>query len=141
MSTRSTFEEQLEKKGYCTYFIVGVSMRPLLRERRDLIHLRRPSGRLKRYDVALFKRKNGQYVLHRVVKVRKDDYVFLGDNQIIREPGIHEDQILGVMEGYMRNGRYYTAGSPVYRCYVRIWTLLYPVRYLWKRLRMKNGHR
>lgn len=136
MRRQTTFEEQLEQYGYCTYFTVGTSMWPLLRPRKDLVHLKRPSGRLKRYDVALFRRRNGQYVLHRVVEVREKDYIFLGDNQIVREPGIREDQILGVMEGYMRNSRYRGIGTLQYRWYVRIWRWLYPLRYLWKSVRM-----
>lgn len=109
-------------------------MRPLLRARKDLVHLRKPSGRLERYDVAMFRRKNGQYVLHRVVEVRKEDYVFLGDNQIRKEKGITDSQILGVMAGFTRNGKYRTVDELGYRVYVYVWACLYPVRYVWKKL-------
>lgn len=136
MRRQSTFEEQLEKYGYCTYFTVGTSMRPLLRPQKDLVHLKRPAGRLKPDDVALFRRRDGQYVLHRVAEVRAEDYVFLGDNQVTRETGIREDQILAVMEGYTRNGRYHRIGTLGYRWYVRIWRWLYPLRYLWKIVRI-----
>lgn len=133
MSRRSTFEEQLEDYGYCTYFTVGTSMLPLLRVRKDLVHLRKPQGRLKSYDVALFRRRNGQYVLHRVVEVRDGDYVFLGDNQIRQEKGITDSQIIGVMEGVTRNGKYRGVDDRWYRIYVFAWRAVYPLRYMWKR--------
>lgn len=133
MSRQSTFEEQLEQYGYCVYFTVGSSMWPLLRPRKDLVHLKKPSGRLQYHDVALFRRKSGQYVLHRVVEVREKEYVFLGDHQVVKEEGIRDDQILGVMEGFTREGKYCTVDSIGYKVYVRLWTGLYPLRYIsWK---------
>lgn len=135
MSRRSTFAEQLEQHGFCSYYTVGTSMLPLLRPRKDLVHLKKPSGRLRKYDVALFQRKNGQYVLHRVVKVGEQEYVFLGDNQILREPGIRDSQILGVMDGFTRNGIYRSVRKPGYRIYVHVWKWLYPLRYIWRKIR------
>lgn len=129
MRRKSTFEEELRQQGYCTYFNVGTSMMPLLRQRKDLIHLVKPQGRLKKYDVPLFKRENGQYVLHRVVRVEPDSYVLCGDNQIYKEKGVTDDQIIGVMEGITRNGRYVPVKSIGYRCYVQIWCKLYWIRW------------
>lgn len=135
MRRKSTFEEQLDQYGYCSYYTVGSSMLPLLRPRKDLVHLKKPSGRLKCYDVALFRRANGQYVLHRIIKVRESDYVFLGDNQIHREYGIRDSQILGVMTGFTRNGKFRATDALWYRFYVFAWRGLYPLRYLWRRVR------
>ena len=56
---------------------------PLLREDRDVMIIERVTGRLKKYDVPLYKRPNGQYVLHRILKVRENDYVICGDHCII----------------------------------------------------------
>lgn len=128
MRRRSTFEEEIRKQGHCTYFNVGTSMMPLLRQRKDLIHLVKPKGRLKKYDVPLFKRDNGQYVLHRVIKVYPDSYVLCGDNQIHKETGITDDQIIGVMTGITRDGKYLPVTSLKYRIYVRIWWGIYWLR-------------
>lgn len=129
MIRRSGFREQLDQYGSCMYFTVGTSMLPLLRERKDVIYLKKNSGRLSRYDVALFRRENGRYVLHRVKEVREKDYVFIGDNQIREEEGIRDSQIVGVMEGYVRNGKYRTVEDPRYRAYVTIWMHCRLLRY------------
>ena len=79
--SEQTFEQVLEEQGTLVYTNVGNSMLPLIREGRDLIILKKPEGRLKKYDVPLYKRDSGQYVLHRVLKVRESDYVICGDNR------------------------------------------------------------
>lgn len=56
-------------------------MMPLLREYNDLLIIEKVNGRLKKYDIPLYKRSSGQYVLHRVLRVRKTDYVICGDNR------------------------------------------------------------
>ena len=66
MTNTSTFEEELERNGILIYTNRGDSMMPLLRENRDLIHIRRVNGRCRKYDVPLYKRDSGQYVLHRI---------------------------------------------------------------------------
>ncbi len=56
-------------------------MMPLLREYNDLLIIEKVNGRLKKYDIPLYKRSLGQYVLHQVLRVRKTDYVICGDNR------------------------------------------------------------
>ena len=51
----------------------GTSMLPFLKEGRDSITLKAPPARLKKYDIPLYQRKNGQYILHRVVDVMEKD--------------------------------------------------------------------
>ena len=63
--------EGLKKTGYHASTTVGYSMYPLLRDRRDNIVVRPCNGRLKKYDVPLYKRGD-EYVLHRIIKVLPD---------------------------------------------------------------------
>ncbi len=51
-----SFEAELEKYGSFAYTTVGDSMRPLLRQGKDVVVIERPAGRLKKYDAALYKR-------------------------------------------------------------------------------------
>ncbi len=125
---KSTFEEELERKGKLTYICVGVSMLPLLRQRKDIITIAKKQGRCKKYDVALYKRPNGSYVLHRVVEVREKDYVILGDNCVNKEYGITDENILGVMTSFVRGGREYSVNNGLYRLYSKLWYALYPLR-------------
>ena len=40
---------------------------PLIKEGRDLFMIEKPDGRLKKFDVPLYKRDTGQYVMHRII--------------------------------------------------------------------------
>ena len=124
----STFEEELEEHGKLIYTNVGDSMMPLLREHRDLIIIERPQGRLKKYDVPLYKRDSGQYVLHRILKVRETDYVICGDNRSSREYGITDRHIIGVLTGFVRDGKTYTVNDTKYRFYVHLWCDFFFIR-------------
>lgn len=123
-----SFEEELEKSGKLIYTTVGVSMMPLIKQDRDISIISKPEGRLKKFDVAMYKRPNGQYVLHRVVKVLEDGYVILGDNCISKEYNIKDSQILGVLTSLNRKGKEVDLNSFGYKLYVRARYAHYPVR-------------
>ena len=123
-----SFEEELERCGKLVYTTVGTSMNPMIKQDRDLSIIEKPKGRLKKYDVAFYKRPNGQYVLHRVVKVLDDGYVILGDNCVNKEFNIKETQILGVLVSLVRNGKEVDLNSFGYKIYVRARYAHYPVR-------------
>ena len=122
-------EELLKKQGYLVYTSVGSSMLPLIREKRDLIEIRAKDfdTRCKRYDVVLFKCAD-KYLLHRVLKVRKNDYIICGDHNIWCEKGVVDKQILGVMTRIIRDGKDITPDNTLYKLYVHLWCDFYPLR-------------
>ncbi len=114
-------EQYLSENGTLTYSNKGTSMLPLLREGKDMFTLKRKEAeRCNVGDVVLYKRPPKDYVLHRVVEVRENDYVILGDNCITYEYGITDSDILGVMTGFIRGGREYSIESSGYRLYTFI---------------------
>lgn len=125
---KSTFEEIITRDGRLIYTNVGDSMWPLIREGRDLLVIERASGRLKRYDVPLYRRDSGQYVRHRVLKVRENDYVICGDNRWHRETGITDRHILGVLTAVIRDGKELSITDWRYQLYVHLWCDPFPLR-------------
>lgn len=126
--SKSSFEEELARYGRLIYTNVGDSMQPLIRQGRDLLLIEKPNGRLKKYDVPLYKRDNGQYVLHRILKVRKDDYVICGDNRRLKEYGITDRHIIGVLKAVIRDGKEISTDSKMYILYVHLWCDFFFVR-------------
>ena len=98
----------------------GVSMLPTFKEGRDTLILVSPPPRLRKYDVALFKRESGQYVLHRVIKC-KETYTFIGDNQFFSEKNIKHEQIIARCSAYVRDGKRVELDSLSPRLYARLW--------------------
>lgn len=144
--SKTTYEQELERTGRLIYTTVGQSMRPFLRSQEDLVVIERKTGtRFAKYDVVLYRRAGGQYVLHRIVKVCPDSYVLCGDNCAELEPGVTDSQILGVLTGVIRCGKRIDVNSDAYRRKVRLWVALFAPRAvilktkglligLWKRL-------
>lgn len=128
MSELSTFKEQLELHGKIIYTNVGTSMMPLLRAGRDVMIIERPTGRLKKYDVALYIRRDGTYVLHRILKVRDKDYVICGDHCTVKEYGITDSNIVGVLTGIIRDGKTVEMDSPRYKLYYHLWCDFFYIR-------------
>lgn len=113
--------EQLEQGGEVCFTPRGTSMLPMLRNGRDTVTLIQPDTPPKKYQLVFYQRDNGQYVLHRIVRVEKEGYVLRGDNQFVDETGIRREQILAVVEQFTRNGRTYSKDSLRYMLYVRVW--------------------
>ncbi len=121
-------EDVIQKDGVYVSTTAGVSMYPMLRNRRDTIIIKPVTGRLKRYDVPLYRRGN-EYVLHRIVTVKPESYVICGDNCMRKEYNITVQQIIGVLAGFYRDGKEVDMNGWKYRLYCRAWVALYPVRY------------
>lgn len=124
----STFEDQLAEEGKLIYTNRGDSMLPLIRQGRDLVKIEPVKGRLKKHDVPLYRRDSGQYVLHRIIKVRPQDYVLCGDNRWNKETGIEDRHIIGVLTAVIRDGKEIPVTHWMYRLYVHLWCDLFPVR-------------
>lgn len=107
---------------------------PLIKQGRDIIVIeRKPEGRLKRLDIPLYRRDTdppGKYVLHRILWVRKNDYLISGDNRRNLERGITDRHIIGVLKAMVRDGKEIDLKNNwKYKLYSHIWCDLYPIRY------------
>ena len=114
-------EEQLKSGGKVSFTPRGTSMLPLFRGNVDTVILATPEFTLKKYNIVFYRRNNGQYILHRIVKVQKDSYKIRGDNQVVNEYGISKDNIIAVVVGFKRNGKEYTTANILYKIYSIIW--------------------
>lgn len=108
----------------------GVSMLPMIRQGKDEVILAPPPPELKKYDIALYQRENGKYILHRVVRIG-ESYTFIGDNQFVYEHGISHERVIAVVAGFTRGGKPKSVRSLSYKLYCRLWHLSrYPRRKL-----------
>lgn len=136
-----TIEQELALRGHGLFQTVGDSMEPLLHNRKSTVVIEIPKNMLKKYDVALYRRPGGEYVLHRVIKVVENAYIICGDNRIHREK-VPTDWVIGVMTGYYKDERnnYVSCEDEIYRKYLRTlkwryWRLL--LQALFRRVRRK----
>lgn len=125
---KSLIEQYIQKEGEFIAVPVGTSMWPLLRNRRDTVHLVKYSGNLKKYDLPIYKRSTGEQVMHRCIGINEDGYIMCGDNQSQKEFGIKDSQIIAVAKGIYRDEKYVPVTNIFYRLWVRIWCINLRVR-------------
>lgn len=107
----------------------GVSMLPMLRQGKDSVELAPLPEKLKKYDLPVYQYPSGKIVMHRVVAVREDCYICLGDNTYEYET-VYPEQMIGLVSAFRRGQRRIGTDAWTYRLYSRIWCALYPVRKL-----------
>ena len=117
-------ETQLEY-GSAQLAVTGTSMTPTFREGRDLVRLEKDRP-LRRGDVILYRRENGRYVLHRLMRVDGENLVCCGDRQTELE-SICASQVLAVVTAFCRKGVWREVNDPLYRLYVQLWMVM-PLR-------------
>ncbi|MBQ7800479.1 MAG: S24/S26 family peptidase [Oscillospiraceae bacterium] len=134
MNDKLSVEQVLKEKGFFVTTTSGVSMMPLFSDRRDRIVIKPAAERLKKYDVPLY-RRGESLVLHRIIKVRENDYIIRGDNCVLREI-VSDEQIVGVLAEFYRKDKHYTVNDFSYRLYSRLWVFISPVIIAGKKIRM-----
>lgn len=122
--------EILEANGRVSFVSGGTSMLPLIRDGVDTVTLIKPDGRLKNGDIVFYQRENGQYILHRIIRVSGGTYITRGDNQWFDDCNVRQEQIIGALTCIERNGKCIEADSvknkvyvfflPLIRCIFRI---------------------
>lgn len=100
----------LSECGKMTFSPNGTSMLPTISDSDDVILS--PARKLKKYDIALYLRKNGNVILHRVIGKNGSGYIMRGDAQWQTEYAVTDSDVLAVVCAYRKNGKCTYAGSP-----------------------------
>ena len=107
----------------------GTSMLPTIRAGRDSVSIVRLDGRAALYDILLYKRPSGKFVLHRVIAVGEEEYTLCGDNRVEIEHGVRDGQIIGVLSTvHYPNGKTLLRGTKAFLRAGRRAARLYPLR-------------
>ena len=94
--------------------VTGNSMLPLLKNRISSVRLIKPDG-LEKGDIVLYRRKDGHYVLHRIVALHDGVYDVSGDNQQAVDKNVLRADIFAKVNAYSRDGRCWKERDNLYR--------------------------
>ena len=117
---KSDYKTELEKNGIIAFVPTGNSMWPTLKSRKQSVIVVKKTQRLKPFDVALYQRENGCYVLHRVIEVTDFGYIICGDSQFYLEK-VDENAVIGVMTSFYRGKKSVETTDPEYIREVEKW--------------------
>ena len=132
-------EDVLRLQGKYVGPTVGVSMLPMLKNRRDTIVVCAKTERLKPLDVALYKRGDA-YVLHRVIAPKDGGYLIRGDNTYTDE-FVPEESVFGVLTEFFRKDKHYFCTNKKYLKYAKRRVKSYKIRrfFVLTKMKIKRG--
>ncbi|MEG1887093.1 MAG: S24/S26 family peptidase [Oscillospiraceae bacterium] len=124
-----------------TITVTGNSMSPLWHHKRDNVVLTKCNPDfLKKGDVPLYRRLDGRYVLHRIVRVHNNTFDLAGDAQSVIEKGLPKTAVIAVVKGFYRNDRLVLSTNRRYKIYHTLWRAVLPIRhYIFKLYGMIRG--
>lgn len=120
-------KEMIDKDKQVNLTVTGNSMFPLFSHLRDSVTVKK-FNEYKKYDIILYVRKNEDLVLHRIVKVKNNEFYLCGDNQTLVEYPIYPEQVIGKVISFTRKGKVYLFNSFFSMLYARFWVMCLKIR-------------
>lgn len=124
----SMLRELTEEGKEVSLLITGNSMSPFIIHQRDVIYFSAPDRELRVGDMVFYQRDNGQFVMHRIWKVKNDGYYIVGDAQTVIEGPVRRDQIFARINAVRRKGKVIREGDFWWDFFEKVWIRLVPIR-------------
>ena len=124
----STLRELTEEGREVGLTVSGSSMSPFLIHERDYICFKKPDRDLRRGDMVFYQRESGQFVMHRILKVKPEGYYIIGDAQTEIEGPVRREQFFAVVTRVKRKGKWIQKGNFWWEFFARVWRCAIPRR-------------
>lgn len=129
-------EDRIKSGNTVELTVTGMSMYPLFYNARDTVTLA-PIKKLKPKQIYFYKRDDGTYVLHRIIKIKSENCFCVGDNQTFIEGPLRKDQFIAVVKSFIRKNKRRSVSSLWFKSYSFVWCLSVKarpklLRFIWK---------
>lgn len=124
----SALRELTEQGKEVSLLISGNSMSPFMVHQRDTICFKKPDRELKKGDMVFYQRVNGQFIMHRIWKVKEDGFYIVGDAQQEIEGPVKREQIFAVVTKVKRKGKWIEPGNFWWEFFEHVWINIVPFR-------------
>ena len=124
----SLLREEVEQGREVGMRIAGNSMSPFLVHQRDDIFFKKPESPLNKGDMVFYQRKNGQYVMHRICRVRPEGLYIVGDAQTAIEGPVLPEQVFARVTQVRRKGNLIGPESFWWKFFGKVWICMIPLR-------------
>ena len=121
----AVLKDMVEQGHEVSMTVSGTSMEPFLLHNRDKIYFRKPDGTIKKGDMVFYQRETGAYVMHRVMKVKKQQYYMAGDHQTFLEGPIERQKIFAKIISVERAGVWLSENDRIWKFYAGCWRRLF----------------
>lgn len=124
----SALRELTEQGKEVSLLISGNSMSPFMVHQRDTICFKKPDRELRKGDMVFYQRMNGQFIMHRIWKVKEDGFYIVGDAQQEIEGPVAREQIFAVITKVKRKGKWIGPGNFWWEFFEHVWINVVPIR-------------
>ncbi len=124
----SALRELTEEGREVSLLVSGSSMAPFLIHQRDVICLKKPDRELKTGDIVFYQRETGQFVMHRICRIKPDGFYLVGDAQTEIEGPVRREQIFAIVTRVKRKGKWILPGNFWWEFFEHVWLRVIPVR-------------
>ena len=115
-------EERINTGKTVEITVTGESMYPLFHGGRDKVTLA-PIKKLKRKMICFYKRDDGSYILHRIIRIKKNEIFCVGDNQTFIEGPLRKDQFIARVTEFERKGKKSSVSALWCKIYSFVWCI------------------
>ena len=122
------YEALLREGAELPLVISGGSMLPFLAPGRDSVMLKARDRPLRRGDIVFYRRANGAYILHRLLRVRNGSCWMVGDAQTVVEGPLDIDCIFAYVTAAQRKGKVEKPGTFWWDFFAHTWLRVIPLR-------------
>lgn len=124
----STLRDLVNEGHDVSLIISGSSMSPFLIHHRDTVIIGPIEKPLRRGDMVFYERPNGQFIMHRVRRVRPEGLYLIGDAQTQTEGPLSPSCVFAIVKAVRRKGRLLDEKSWQWRFFATVWLRLIPFR-------------
>lgn len=124
----TVLRELCEQGKEVSLIVSGNSMSPFLINERDTILFKKPDRELRAGDMVFYQRESGQYVMHRIWKIKPEGYYMVGDAQWEIEGPLKREQIFALITKAQRKGKWIQAGDFWWEFFEHVWIRIVPLR-------------
>lgn len=133
-------KDKVDEGGEVEFTITGNSMLPFMKDGKTLVTIKKIDKKLKRGDI-VFYHVNNQYILHRILKVKKDYVIICGDG-LLRLEYVEKNNIFAIVVRFQNGSKIIDVTSKWYFIKSRLWMLLRPIRryllFIYRKLNKKS---
>lgn len=130
----SMLKELVEDGKEVSMLVSGASMSPFLGHARDTVCFQKPDRELRVGDIVFYQRLSGQYVMHRICRVKAEGYYMVGDAQTDIEGPLEREQIFALITKVNRKGCWIGPGNFWWEFFEHVWIRMIPLRPVIRRL-------
>ena len=112
-------DEMLYSGGKVTFTTNGASMQPILKSGDSVTLIK--ANEYKNGDVVLFRKEDGKFILHRIIRIRGNEVLTQGDSLSSIDEPIDKSKILGKAIAFIGENKTVYENEPSYKLYKLIY--------------------